>query len=77
MEIVDPFSISLQNLSLRLHQCLFIVSVFLFLTFYAHDTHEVVSWVAELWTSKINGCEVVHREPRFIEKYDSSLSQKH
>ena len=60
MEIVDPFGIGLQDLGLRLHQCLFIVSVILFLTLYAHDAHEVVSGVAELWASKINGGEVVH-----------------
>ena len=60
MEVIDSLGVGLQYLGLRLHEGLFVVSIFFILAFDAHNAHEIVSGVAELRASEINGGKVVN-----------------
>ena len=44
--------------------------------FNAHDGHEIISWIREIWTFEIYIGEIFHCFVRIVEVFDVTLGEK-
>lgn len=76
-EILDLLLVCFLDVSLRPLKLIFVVGVWLLDAFDTHDSHEVVSGVAEFWALEVDGAEVIYGQASFVEVNHLTPSKKH